>query len=87
LSGGLLWFVVGLIWAFVYNKRYTIALLERGYRFNDEPSKIALARAALGISYLPADHQAQERAADPDDQVWLDRRLNLGRYKSAGDAS
>jgi hypothetical protein len=48
-SAGLLWFVVGLIWAFIYNKRYTLYLLERGYVFEDEPSRVGEAKAKLGV--------------------------------------
>lgn len=32
-SFGLLWFAVGLVWAFVYNKNYTHRLLQTGYEF------------------------------------------------------
>lgn len=50
LSAGLLWFVVGIVWAFIYNKKYTVALLEKGYLFADDEAKVAGAKAALGIS-------------------------------------
>ena len=49
VSAGLLWFVVGLIWAFVYNRRYTSNLLENGYVLDDAPEVVAAARQALGI--------------------------------------
>lgn len=49
-SFGLLWFLIGLIWAFVYNKNYTHRLLQAGYEFNDDPNRVAGARQALGIS-------------------------------------
>ena len=50
LSAGLLWFVIGLVWAFVYNKRYTLGLLERGYVFDDTPPLVGEARAKLGVA-------------------------------------
>ena len=40
----------GIIWAFLYNKRYTIGLLEKGYRFADSDGRITLARAKLGVT-------------------------------------
>ena len=27
--------IAGIIWAFVYNKKYTLGLLEKGYTFSD----------------------------------------------------
>ena len=50
LSAGLLWFIIGLIWAFIYNKRYTIGLVERGYVFEDSPGNTAAAKQSLGIA-------------------------------------
>lgn len=38
------------IYAFTYNKRYTLALLEKGYQFVDDEMTNARARAALGVS-------------------------------------
>jgi hypothetical protein len=49
-SAGLLWFVVGLIWAFIYNKRYTLGLLEQGYVFDDDPRQVADAKRGLGVA-------------------------------------
>ena len=49
-SAGLLWFVVGLVWAFIYNKNYTHRLLQTGYEFNDTPDRVADAKRALGIA-------------------------------------
>ncbi|MCW1754169.1 MULTISPECIES: hypothetical protein [Rhizobium] len=46
---GLGWFVVGVIWAFVYNKLYTTRLLDAGYKLADTPEKNAAACAALGV--------------------------------------
>ena len=48
-SLGLLWFVVSLAWGFIYNKNYTHRLLQSGFEFNDDPSRVAEARRALGI--------------------------------------
>ena len=49
LSAGFLWFLIGLVWAFVYNKNYTHRLLQSGYQFDDTPERTARARQALGI--------------------------------------
>lgn len=49
LTAGLGALVVGLIWAFIYNKRYTQKLLESGYEFYDAPERVTLAKQALGI--------------------------------------
>ncbi len=48
-SFGLLWLLVGLIWAFIYNKNYTHRLLQSGYEFNDTPANVDDAKRALGI--------------------------------------
>ncbi len=37
------------IWAFFYNKYYTLKLVEKGYAFADSEGATALARAKLGI--------------------------------------
>jgi len=50
LSFGLLWFVVGFIWACVYNKNYTHRLLQSGYEFTDSPEVVAQAKRALDIA-------------------------------------
>lgn len=44
------WGIAPLIWAFVYNKNYTIKLLEKGYKFADDERRVAAARAKLGIT-------------------------------------
>lgn len=49
-SAGTLWFVVGLIWAVIYNKRYTQGLLSEGYVFDDEPGRVAQARRQLDVA-------------------------------------
>ena len=41
--------IVGVIWAFVYNKRYTIGLIEKGYILEDYPEIMAAAKIELGI--------------------------------------
>lgn len=48
-SAGLLWFVVGLIWAFVYNKNYTHRMIQDGLEFDDAPERVAEAKQSLGI--------------------------------------
>ena len=42
--------VGGLVWAFFYNKKFTLKLIERGYQFADDENKVSLARASLGIA-------------------------------------
>ncbi len=42
-------FVLGIAWAFLYNKRYTLSLVEKGYQFDDIPERVAEAKAKLGI--------------------------------------
>ncbi len=49
-SAGLLWFAVGLVWAFIYNKRYTLGLIEQGYLFDDDPRRVAAAKRELGVA-------------------------------------
>lgn len=49
-SAGLLWFVIGLVWAFIYNKNYTHRLLQNGYEFNDTPDRVADAKRALRVA-------------------------------------
>ena len=46
LTGG----IAGLIWAFIYNKRYTLALLEQGYELTGTPEENAMARNKLGVA-------------------------------------
>lgn len=41
--------ISGLIWSFVYNKKYTLKLLEEGYEFFDKEENIIKAKASLGI--------------------------------------
>ena len=50
LSAGLLWFVVGLIWAVIYNKIYTLGLIEKGYVFDDAPDVVGTAKRLLGVA-------------------------------------
>lgn len=49
-SAGFLWFVVGLIWAFIYNKRYTQGLLQEGFVFDDDPRRVANAKRELDVA-------------------------------------
>ena len=49
-SMGILAYAAWLIWAFIYNKNYTQRLLQSGFEFDDEPERVAEARAALGIA-------------------------------------
>ena len=46
---GLGWFVVGVIWAFIYNKYYTTRLIENGYKLADSPARNREAQQALGL--------------------------------------
>jgi|SRR5208282_5377155 len=49
-SFGLLWLVVALAWAFIYNKNYTQRLLESGYEFADQPEVVEKAKRALDVA-------------------------------------
>jgi hypothetical protein len=51
-SAGLLWFVVGLVWAFIYNKNYTHRLLQSGYDFNDTADRVAEAKRVLDVAHI-----------------------------------
>lgn len=46
LTGG----VAGFIWAFFYNKYYTLKLVENGYQFLGDQQQILSAKAALSIA-------------------------------------
>lgn len=50
LSAGLLWFVVSIVWALIYNKNYTHRLLQSGFQFDDQPDRVADAKRALDIA-------------------------------------
>lgn len=41
--------IVAIIWAFVYNKRYTLGLIQQGYQFIDNNETTRLAKNKLGI--------------------------------------
>ncbi len=45
--------LIGLIWAFMYNKHFTRKLLESGYIFNDDPAINEEAATALEVAYAP----------------------------------
>jgi hypothetical protein len=47
--GLLTWWIAGIIWAFFYNKQYTLKLIEKGYEFVGTDEEIAAAKAALGV--------------------------------------
>ena len=50
LTGG----IAGLIWAFLYNKKYTTSLLEQGYVFADpDANKVRRAKEKLGVFDSP----------------------------------
>jgi hypothetical protein len=42
--------IAGIIWAFFYNKSYTLGLLKKGYEFADSEGLVSLARAKLGVA-------------------------------------
>ncbi len=50
----LTWGVGTFIFAFFYNKQYTIKLLENGYVFADSEGVNAMARAKLGVLQVTA---------------------------------
>jgi len=41
--------IAGIIWAFVYNKKYTLGLIEKGYVLAGSDAENALAKQKLGI--------------------------------------
>lgn len=41
--------ITSVIWAFVYNKKYTISLLEKGYEFIGSDEEIQRAKLAIGM--------------------------------------
>ncbi len=45
-------FIAGIIWAFIYNKKYTIALIEKGYELQGTESEVFAAKSALGIQSI-----------------------------------
>lgn len=46
ITGG----VAGFIWAFFYNKSYTLGLVKEGYQFEGDQNAILNAKAKLGIA-------------------------------------
>lgn len=38
-----------IVWGFVYNKYHATKLIQSGYEFDDQPEKIAAAKAAYGM--------------------------------------
>lgn len=53
VSGFLTFGIAPFIWAFLYNKHYTLELIEKGYVFDDSVSKEMLARVKLGMILKP----------------------------------
>lgn len=48
--------IAGIIWAFIYNKRYTVKLVEEGYIFTGSDAENDLAMAKLGVERVyPAE--------------------------------
>jgi hypothetical protein len=43
--------IVNVAWAFLYNRHYTLRLLEHGYEFRDSPGLVAEAQAELGAGW------------------------------------
>lgn len=41
--------VAGIIWSFVYNKRYTLGLIEKGYELAGSDAENSMAKQKLGI--------------------------------------
>lgn len=69
----ILFWIPGIIAAFIYNKHYTTKLLDAGYEFDDTIAKKQLARSVLGISanqssnsvnILQMQMQAQQQQLD-----------------------
>jgi hypothetical protein len=54
VTSGFGFFVAPLIWAFFYNKTYTTKLLEAGYEFYDQPSRVHAAKRKLKIASTPS---------------------------------
>lgn len=59
VTAGLAMPVIGLIWAFWYNRYYTRKLIEKGYVFAGTPAENDLAASALGVGN-PTGHQVVE---------------------------
>ncbi len=49
ILGVMTWQISSVIWAFFYNKKYTISLIEKGYVFVGGEQEVIKAKAALGI--------------------------------------
>lgn len=56
--------VAGLVWAFIYNKRYTVKLVEQGYVFVGSEGENELAKAKLGIGNVDANLSAPKNTDD-----------------------
>ncbi|PLX38491.1 MAG: hypothetical protein C0606_09840 [Hyphomicrobiales bacterium] len=49
ISAGVLGIVINIVWAFIYNKKYTTELLQAGFRMEDQPEVMSSAKAALNV--------------------------------------
>lgn len=54
VTAGIGFLVIGVIWAFMYNKYYTRKLLERGYVLSDSEDVNRQAAEALGVAISPS---------------------------------
>lgn len=63
VTAGVGWFLMGIVWAFIYNGFYTKKLLEKGYTFNDTPEKVNTAIAELKLD--SSKYQQSEPATAP----------------------
>lgn len=62
---GIAWLVIGIIWAFMYNKYYTRKLLEQGYIFADYGYKNTEAAEALGVTpKRPSSQQSDSEGSN-----------------------
>lgn len=50
ISFGVLWFIVSIVWAAIYNKNYSHRLIQAGYQFDDTPQRVEAAKRSLGIA-------------------------------------
>lgn len=61
LTGG----VAGIVWAFLYNKKYTLDLLEKGYVFAGSEAENKQACFRLGVSIPPTTPQVENNIINP----------------------
>jgi hypothetical protein len=81
-------FITGIIWAFLYNKYYTVSLVEKGYQFIGSEDEVARAKAALGIigerKFSENGDVSEERAQNSRGSVNLDNLEKLGELRNKG---